>query len=63
MLGLRWDGDDGKLKDENPKMYAFAKARVLALGYGAGWAKFIMMAAMYISKEDLRADLLCGSYC
>lgn len=47
---MGWTG--GKLKDENPQMYAFAKARVLALGYGAGWAKFIMMAAMYISKKD-----------
>lgn len=42
---MGWTG--GNLKKENPKIYALAKARVLALGYGAGWAKFIFMATMH----------------
>lgn len=41
-LSMGWTG--GKLKKENPKLYALAKAQVLALGYGAGWEKFITMA-------------------
>lgn len=41
-LSMGWTG--GKLKKENPKLYALAKAQVLALGYGAGWEKFISMA-------------------
>jgi hypothetical protein len=46
----------GKLKDENPGLYALAKARVLALGYQAGWEKFIVMAwtlaRLDITKDD-----------
>lgn len=42
---MGWTG--GKLKDESPANYSLAKARVLALGYGAGWLKFISMARMY----------------
>lgn len=44
----------GVLKNENPGTYKLAKARVLSLGYGAGWEKFIGMAA----KEglDITAD-------
>jgi hypothetical protein len=30
--------------------YQLAKARVLALGYGAGWIKFIQMAPIYVDK-------------
>jgi len=45
---MGWTG--GKLKSENPVLYALAKARVLALGYQAGWKKFISMAAMYIDR-------------
>lgn len=41
-LAMGWTG--GRLKKENPKLYALAKAQVLALGYGAGWEKFITMA-------------------
>lgn len=33
-------------------MYALAKARVLALGYGAGWHKFIEMARGYLGSEE-----------
>jgi len=37
-----WKG--GKLKDEDPKMYAMMKVMVLGLGYGAGPERFIGMA-------------------
>jgi len=46
------------MKKEAPKKYALAKARVLALGYGAGWKKFIDMAAMYIDKETFNEIFL-----
>jgi len=45
----------GKLKDENPLLYALAKARVLALGFGAGHLKFLVMAKLYVSKEEYTA--------
>jgi DNA polymerase len=47
---MGWTG--GVLKKEAPKMYALAKARVLALGYGAGWHKFIEMARGYLGTEE-----------
>lgn len=40
-----------KLKDKDPDLYALAKARVLALGYQAGWQKFIEMARGYLGSE------------
>lgn len=43
---MGWTG--GNLKKENPALYALAKARVLALGYCAGWRRFIDMAAGYV---------------
>lgn len=39
---MGWTG--GKLKHEDKHLYALAKARVLALGYGAGAEKFQIMA-------------------
>ena len=42
----------GNLKKEDPQKYALAKARVLALGYGAGWGKFIVMARGYLGSES-----------
>lgn len=43
---------DGEAKE----LYALAKARVLGLGYGCGWEKFItvaqMMAGLDITKDD-----------
>lgn len=42
---MGWTG--GKLKNEDAHLYALAKARVLSLGYGAGAAKFVIMAANY----------------
>lgn len=36
---MGWTG--GELKKENKKLYHFAKERVLQLGYGCGWDKFM----------------------
>lgn len=51
---MGWRG--GELKKEDPEKYKLAKARVLALGYGAGWEKFILMAktlsGLDITKDD-----------
>jgi hypothetical protein len=47
---MGWTG--GELKTENPALYALAKARVLALGYGAGWHKFITMVLQYVSADE-----------
>lgn len=47
---MGWTG--GKLKSENQAMYSLAKARCLALGYGAGFEKFIMMAGNYVGPDD-----------
>lgn len=44
-LTMGWIG--GALKKEEPNLYILAKARLLALGYGAGWLKFITMAKKY----------------
>lgn len=43
------------LKDEDPMMYALAKARELALGFQAGHPKFIVMAPTYVSDEEFDA--------
>lgn len=45
---------DGKgLKKDQPRTYALAKARELALGFQAGHVKFIEMAPLYIDDEDI----------
>jgi DNA polymerase len=48
--------EDGWTKDSHPDLYALAKARVLGLGYGCGWEKFIKVAAamagLDITKDD-----------
>jgi DNA polymerase len=48
---MGWTGGDlDELKETDPaalSVYQFSKARVLALGYQAGWIKFITMAKMY----------------
>lgn len=52
-LSMGWSG--GRLKKENPDLYSLAKVNVLGLGYGAGWEKFIGMAAdagMDLTKDD-----------
>lgn len=48
---MGWTG--GNLKENDPRRYLLAKARVLALGYGAGWRKFHVMAYLpaYLGKE------------
>lgn len=48
-LTMGWTG--GKLSVENPAMYKLCKAQKLALGYQAGWEKFILMA-----KEQAQVD-------
>lgn len=44
-ISMKWEG--GNLKSEAPKSYALAKARLLALGFQAGFLKFITMAKKY----------------
>jgi DNA polymerase len=48
---MGWKGEN--LKENDPRRYLLAKARVLALGYGAGWRKFHVMAYQpaYLGKE------------
>jgi len=50
---MNWTG--GNLKKENPGLYALAKANVLALGYGAGWEKYITMAYT-LARVDITKD-------
>jgi DNA polymerase len=51
---MNWTG--GEMKKENKELYALAKARVLGLGFGCGWKKFItvaqVMAGLDITKDD-----------
>jgi DNA polymerase len=53
-MTMGWTG--GKLKEEDPKTYALAKARVLMLGYGAGWEKFrdtaFKLMGLKLTDED-----------
>ena len=44
-------GFAGERLDKKSTIYAEAKARELALGYGAGWLKFIAMSAQYTGKD------------
>ncbi len=48
-------GFTGEKFDKKSMLYAEIKARVLALGYGAGWEKYLEMAADYTGL-DLAAD-------
>lgn len=50
-MGFVKEEDGIPMKGADPKGYALAKARVLALGYGAGFLKFIGMASMYIDHD------------
>lgn len=47
----------GTLKKEDPKLYLQKKAEILALGFGAGWAKFRFMCAMYGAEDCLLAPI------
>jgi DNA polymerase len=53
---MGWTG--GVLKDENKDLYKLAKARVLGLGYGCGWEKFIVvafaMAGLKLTEKESR---------
>lgn len=51
-MSMGWTGT-GNFKEDAPRHYLLAKARVLALGYGAGWRKFNAMAYLpaYLGKS------------
>lgn len=51
---MGWTGGD--LKKQDKGQYALAKARVLGLGYGAGWEKFITMAKTLASLDITKDD-------
>lgn len=55
-VSMGWTG--GELKVEDPRKYALAKARVLALGYQAGWHKFFGMAKTYGVPDSVFDDEL-----
>jgi hypothetical protein len=40
--------------EKGTQEYQLAKARVLALGYGCGWFKFLAMARLYIDEETIK---------
>ena len=46
----------GDLKKEDPIKYALAKVRILGLGYGAGWRKFITMAQSMAGLDITAGD-------
>lgn len=52
---MGWRGHDGQLREENPKLYALAKARVLGLGYSCGPARFRDLAKQ-LTGLDLSED-------
>jgi hypothetical protein len=52
---MGWQGEN--LKKEDPTLYALAKARVLALGYGAGWQRFLEMVPTYIPDPAVRDQI------
>lgn len=51
---MGWTG--GKLKEEDPELYALAKVRVLQLGYGSGWFKFAETVKQYGQHHILDND-------
>lgn len=58
-LYMGWTG--GKLKDEDPRLYKLAKARVLAAGYQVGWERFMSMArtlvGLILSPEEAQETI------
>jgi hypothetical protein len=50
---MGWKGED--MKKEDAELYALAKARVLGLGFGCGWRKFINVA-MTMAGLDITVD-------
>lgn len=55
---MGWVG--GVLKKEDAGLYLLAKARVLALGFGAGHKKFLFMASLYID-DPVMYDQIFGA--
>jgi DNA polymerase I-like protein with 3'-5' exonuclease and polymerase domains len=55
-LTMGWSS--GILKEQDPELYALAKTRVLGLGYGSGWAKFLdtITAQGMVSVLDMPYD-------
>ena len=51
---MKWIG--GELKSGDPKLYSLAKARVLGLGYGCGWKKFITVAQVMAGLDITEGD-------
>lgn len=49
-------GFTGEKLDKKSMLYAEIKARVLALGYGAGWEKYIEMAQDYTGMDITEGD-------
>lgn len=56
---MQWTG--GELKREEPARYALAKARILALGYAAGYRKFITMVKKYIPEPKYLEEIFGAS--
>lgn len=54
-LYMGWKG--GNLKKKDPKKYSLSKARTLALGFQAGWNKFIVMIrSLGMNPYDFLSD-------
>lgn len=57
MATMGWRPTTQKLKDEDADLYALCKVRVLQLGYGSGWAKFIGSAYVYGAQKYLQTPV------
>lgn len=52
---MQWTGTGKELKADKP-FYGLAKVRVLGLGYGCGWRKFIKVAADMVGLDITKDD-------
>jgi len=52
--GMSEDPSTWNLKKADKVLYALAKARVLGLGFGCGWNKFIALAKLMLDKETFK---------
>jgi len=57
MATMGWTPTTQKLKDEDADLYALCKVRVLQLGYGSGWSKFIGSAYVYGAQKYLQTPV------
>lgn len=57
MATMGWTPKTQKLKDEDADLYALCKVRVLQLGYGSGWSKFIGSAYTYGAQKYLQTPV------